>query len=326
MPAAFQERRQVSFLQGNLLASLPVLPEPQLPTDVPALARAVCEAIARRYEEAGAERYGITPGQFLQIVGAVIVRYAGQATEEEQLELAATLRVAELTLTRACSAGNEIAWDLFLTRYRGPLYESAYRIARNEDTGRELADELYADLYGVPKHDGRRVSKLDYYMGRGSLEGWLRTVLSQKYVDRYRSQAREVSLDEQLEAGVSFAEPPAASAPQPDDRVAAAVSKTLAELSYEERFLLASYYLDERTLAEIALQLRVHESTISRRLDRMVRDLRKRIRKRLLASGLNSRNCDEMLEDLDVRDLNVDVTANLRQETSAGAFYKRMDR
>src|ERR1700733_13131320 len=54
---------------------------------------------------------------------------------------------------------------------------------------------------------------LDYYMGRGSLEGWLRTVLSQQYVNRYRSQSKEVSLDEQVEAGVSFADQTPASAP-----------------------------------------------------------------------------------------------------------------
>ena len=113
------------FLAENLLASLPMLPEPFTPAEVPVRGSAVGEAIARRYGESGGTLYGITPEQFQQIVFAVVVRYAGEASEREQLELVATLRVAELSLARACSAGNEAAWEAFLTRYRVPLYEAS---------------------------------------------------------------------------------------------------------------------------------------------------------------------------------------------------------
>jgi RNA polymerase sigma-70 factor, ECF subfamily len=177
---------------------------------------------------------------------------------------------------------------------------------------RELADELYADLYGISAREGRRQCKLDYYMGRGSIEGWLRTVLSREYVNRYRSRFREVSLDERLEAGVEFESPPATAEKGPDDCIGIAVCQTLASVSAEERFLLASWYLDQRTLADIARQLHVHESTISRRLDRLTGTLRKRVRKRLQAAGLSSRDCEELMLELDVRDLSVNVAASLK--------------
>ncbi len=299
-----------------------MLPEPSTLADMSTLGSAVSEAIAQRYDESGAARFGITPESFGNLVAAVVLRYASEASEKEQLEMVATLHVGELILARACSAGNETAWDAFLTRFRVSLYESAYRIAKDDATGRELADGLYADLYGMPNSEGRRISRLDYYMGRGSLEGWLRTVLSQQYVNRYRSQFRETSLEEQVEAGVSFAEPTVESAAMPDDRVAIAVAQTLVELGPEERYLLASYYLDQRTLADMGRQLRVHESTISRRLERVTRELRKRIRKRLQATGFHPRRCDELMQELDIRDLNVDVAAALRQEASPGTFYK----
>jgi RNA polymerase sigma-70 factor (ECF subfamily) len=289
-------------------------------TDAPVLGRALIEAIDQRYGESGAERYEIPLEHFRQIVAATVIRYAADAEAAEQLQLLASLHVTELTLARACSTGNVAAWDTFLARFRPLLYSAANRITRNDATGRELADGLYAELYGLPDRNGRRVSKLDYYMGRGSLEGWLRTVLSQQYIDRYRSQSREVSLDEQIEAGVSFADQTPAPTPEPDTRMAAAVTQELATLGDEERFLLASYYLDGRTLANIACQLRVHESTISRRLERLTGELRKRVRKRLEAAGVNRRRCEELLQELDVRDLNVDVAANLRQETSPGTF------
>jgi RNA polymerase sigma-70 factor (ECF subfamily) len=299
-----------------------MLPEASPDVEVRAAGESLRAAIAKRYGESAGERYGITLERFHQVLVAVVVRYAEEASEAEQIDLVGTLQVVDLTLARACAEGNEAAWEVFLTRFREPLYTTAYRIARDEATGRELADELYADLYGMSSREGRRQCKLDYYMGRGSLEGWLRTVLSRQYVDRYRSRSREVSLDQQLEDGVGFAAHPVADKKGPDDCIGTAVAQTLAEISAEERFLLASWYLDQRTLADIGRQLHVHESTVSRRLDRILETLRKRVRKRLHAAGLSSRACDELMLELDVRDLNVNVAASLKQETPIETFHK----
>jgi RNA polymerase sigma-70 factor (ECF subfamily) len=295
-------------------------PAPSIPVEDSVLESAVLAAVAQRYGESGAESYGITPQHFQRIVAAVVVRYAANASEAERLELVATLRVGELVLARACTAGNEHAWDVFLVRFRALLYETAYRIAKDEATGRELADGLYGELYGIPNENGRRVSKLDYYMGRGSLEGWLRTVLARQHIDRCRSHAKDVSLDEQVEAGISFAAGFPVEIAEMDDRVSKAVAQTLSEASGEERFLLVSYYLDRRTLANIGRQLCVHESTVSRKLEKLTGALRKRLRKRLQAAGINPRRCDELLLELDVRNLNVNVAENLRQERSVETF------
>jgi hypothetical protein len=66
----------------------------------------------------------------------VVARDAGGLSEAEQIDLVGTLRVADLTLARGCSDGNEAVWEAFLTRFRVPLYEAAYSIARDEATGR----------------------------------------------------------------------------------------------------------------------------------------------------------------------------------------------
>jgi RNA polymerase sigma-70 factor (ECF subfamily) len=289
----------------------------------PALSSAVSKAIAQHYQDSGAFRFGISAEQFLQFVTAVVTKYAADASESDQLELLSKLQLQDLVLARACSSGNDPAWETFLLRFRSPLYETAYRIARNEATGREIADELYADLYGIPNREGRRVSKLDYYMGRGSLEGWLRTVLSQHYIDRCRSHAKTVSLEEQIESGASFPAPAESSAAAHDPRLATAIDQTLDELTSEDRFILASYYLDQRTLAQLARQLHVHESTMSRRLSRITAHLQRRTLKYLRNAGLSARQCEELLHDIDVRDLNLDVARKLRQETSAPAFYNK---
>ena len=81
----------------------------------------------------------------------------------------------------------------------------ALHITRDAAHAAELADSLFADLYGVNTRDGIRRSKLVFYTGRGSLEGWLRTVMAQEFINRYRKQKRTVSLEEQTEEGVQFA-------------------------------------------------------------------------------------------------------------------------
>src|SRR5205807_1542537 len=157
--------------------------------------------------------------------------------ESEIRAFVLSLRIDELALARACAAGNNFAWEIFLTRYREKLYLSALRIAREDSAARELADTLYADLYGTSTRDGQRVSKLASYSGRGSLEGWLRTVVSQEYVNRYRRTKRLVSLDEESEEGVQFRAPDPQPVTPSDSRLARATDEVLAGLPAQDRMV-----------------------------------------------------------------------------------------
>ena len=233
-----------------------------------------------------------------------------------------SLRVDELVLARACAAGHNTAWEVFLTRFREKLYQAALRIAREDSAARELADTLYADLYGTSTRDGQRVSKLASYTGRGSLEGWLRTVLAQEYVNRYRRTKRLVSLDEESEEGVQFRAPDPEPVPPVDTRLAQATDEALGALSGEDRTILSAYYLDGRTLAEIARLLGVHESSISRKLDKLAKSLRKQILTGLGRRGMSRRQAEESL-DADVRDLQLDIRRSLAQDSPTSAFSEK---
>jgi RNA polymerase sigma-70 factor (ECF subfamily) len=280
--------------------------------------------LAQLYRDSGASALGMSQQEFDAILQAIAKKFLGpDATADIVAGLYRSLRLQELVLARACAAGNEKAWDVFLNRYRARLYEAGLAIARNDSIGRELADSLYADLFGSTVRGGCRISKLDFYTGRGSLEGWLRSVLAQEFVNRYRAQSRLVSLDEQQEEdGVQFAAAPAANGDPPpaDARVNIAVDAALRALAAEDCLLLAAYYLDGRKLAEIAKMLSVHESSVSRRLARIAAELRKDILRRLCAAGMSRRQAEESLE-CDVRDLTVNVRARLeanRQESATG--------
>lgn len=286
--------------------------------------QALCavRAFAEQHCEAsGARQFGMDEealaALLVEVSKASLVDWHEVSTEKFLL----ALRLEELVLARACADGNEHAWEVFLTRYRATLYETAYKMAAEESAARALADSLYAELYGVDSKGQQRLSKLRYYHGRGSLQGWLRTIVAQEYVNHYRSAKRETSLEAAVEDGAQFP------APQPeipvvDQRVDTAVRAELAVLGGEERFLLVSYYLDQRTLSEIAKVLGVHESTISRKLERATVGLRKRIGKRLVSSGMSRREAQEAMTEIDVRDLQVQVSKTLQQGTLTATFYK----
>jgi len=280
-------------------------------------------SLAGFYEKSCAEDFGLSRENFSAILQEVIQKYLpAEASESEKQKFLTDLRVEELALARACAAGKEPAWEVFLTRYREKLYDVAAYITKENSSARDLADSLYADLYGTNVREGQRVSKLASYTGRGSLEGWLRTVLAQEHINRYRKQRKLVSLDEESEEGTQFAAP----SPQPvavvDGRVEAATDEALAELSAEDRYVLAAYFLDSRTLAEIARVLRVHESTISRKLDKLAKSLRKRILAGLAQKGMSRQQAQEALE-VDVRDLRVNLRSALLQESAPATFSKK---
>ena len=274
--------------------------------------------VTELYEKSG--NSGLSREQFGAVLNEVAARYLpADASSRQTAELYASLRVEELALARACAAGQERAWEVFMARYREKLYDIAAYIAKESSAARELADSLYADLYGTTTRDGQRISKLASYTGRGSLEGWLRTVMAQEFVNRFRRQRRLVSLDEESEDGTQFAATDPGPTAVVDPRVEAATDEVLSRLAPEDRFILASYYLDGRTLAEIARTLAVHESTISRKLDKLAKTVRKQIVVVLERKGMSRRQAAEALE-VDVRDLQVNIRERLAQENATQTF------
>jgi RNA polymerase sigma-70 factor (ECF subfamily) len=284
------------------------------------------------YQRSGAAAYGMSAGQFAAILEEIQNKYLPGASTDEAAKFCASLRLEELALARACAAGHEGAWQDFIGRYRHKLLAMALHITHDSEHASELADSLFADLYGVnmrsdhrePDADGAHVrrSKLISYTGRGSLEGWLRTVMAQEFINRYRKQRRTVSLEEQTEEGVQFAAAAPDPACAPDQRLVAATDPAPANLSSEDRFVLASYYLDRRTLAEIARTLGLHESSVSRRLGRVSDGLRKRILAGLRERGMSYAQATEALET-DVRDIQLDLRGRLMQDSEAQSFSIR---
>jgi RNA polymerase sigma-70 factor (ECF subfamily) len=307
------------------------MPSQPVEASVPAGISAVPETIHvlnELWRESDAAAYGLEREQFNEILERIAatqnfgLAQGAKASRQQQEVFFYGLRLADLVLARACASGHQGAWEHFLAVYRQPLTRAAIAITGNETLGRDLADQLYAELYGLTTRDGVRRSPLDSYRGKGSLMGWLRTTLAQRYVDHHRRTRRELPLDDpadgyEPQATVAEPETPLANL----QLLSKAIEEALRQLAAEERFLLASYYLDGRTLLDIAPLLRVHEATVSRKLHRVTGDLRKQIVRNLQRLGMSKPAAQEAL-GTDPRDLNLNLKKIL-QSSSLDAFQEK---
>jgi RNA polymerase sigma-70 factor, ECF subfamily len=221
-----------------------------------------------------------------------------------------SLHLPELALAQACALGRDAAWQRFLSIYRAPLTQAAIAITGSATLGHEIADSLYAELYGLRDLDGRRRSPLASYSGRGSLLGWLRTTLAQRHIDYHRRTRREEPLDDVDPPAPAS---PAAGSPESAElaHITNAVSRSLRALTAEDRFVLSAYFLDNQTLLNISRILHVHEATVSRRLKRLVADLRKQLLQHLQSGGMSKRAAEEAL-GADPRDIELNLRALLQ--------------
>ena len=146
---------------------------------------------------------------------------------------------ADLDLARRCAAGEPAAWDEFVREYRPVLYRAADALDPNGGA-RDLADALYADLYGVRTTGPERRSLLLTFNGRSSLASWLRAVLCQRYIDRLRAERRLEPLPADDPADVR--QPADPNRLRYVELVGQALGRAVGRLATKDRLRLAYYY------------------------------------------------------------------------------------
>src|SRR5271155_4265172 len=171
------------------------------PAAAPKFPASLAAAVERCWRKAAAPAgWNLTREQFqAALERSAARRFAGTVPDPRKIDAyLESLHAADLALAVACSLGNPAAWDFFMAQFRPELYRAARAIvghAAARDAGaRDLADSLYADLYGLPADreasshvsDGRRKSLFEYFHGRSKLATWLHAVLAQRHVDEIR--------------------------------------------------------------------------------------------------------------------------------------------
>jgi RNA polymerase sigma factor (sigma-70 family) len=289
------------------------------PSSLSATFAAHPQLIARFYSESASASWGLSLDSFSSALQRSSAKHfsASPPSLLKLEEYLGALHLADLALACSCAEGRSEAWDHFVHIYRPYLRSAAAAILRCSSVSPaacELADSLFADLYGlsVPARemqDPAATSRAQpaaappakglfrYFHGRSSLKTWLRAVLAQRHIDSIRANRRFTALEDgdlaspatpQFHAVIPITQTP----PDPDPHrryylalFASAFESAIAQLDPRDRERLRLYYADQQTLADIGRALGEHESSVSRNLDRIRRDLRDAVEAALRTSN-----------------------------------------
>lgn len=255
----------------------------------------IVAASAKRLLARAAETHALDVATLLPRIRSAVEKYVlrddANASDASIAEFIDGLQADDLCLIIACEQGNEAAWSDLVARFTATVRSAARSASANEDSAEDLAQSIWAELYGLRvREDGKPSSKLAYYSGRGSLAGWLRAVVAQLAIDQHRKQSRLVQTEEDADfdrlaqTDDGNQQPLSVGGVNPEqsisDKLAAgemqrALARSFKELSAEDRLLVKLYYFDGLRLREAGAVLGVHEATASRRLTRIHGDLRR---------------------------------------------------
>ena len=242
--------------------------------------------VVRLHEEAKARRWGLSVEDFSAALERAVRKRMNPSglTMAQREEFLCTLHLEDLALAQACACGSEAGWEHFVETYRPNLRAAAAAILRVNSgaaEARELADSLFGELYGLADGKTGERSLFRYFHGRSSLKTWLRAVMAQRHIDAVRAAKKFESLDEPDGEGRVREAADKVVLPVGDPHrerfvklFQAALAAALEKMDARDRERLRLYYVEEKTLAEIGKRVGEHESSVSRNLDRIRREMR----------------------------------------------------
>ena len=235
-----------------------------------------CDRIDRLYTISNATTWHVSRSSFVCALHRSFGRRfgldTGRVDRAEAARFLESIHAADLALAIGCRDGDADAWRHLVATYREPIDSFARAVFSSSTRANEIADSLWADLYGLRGNNGERRSPLDHYGGRSSLMSWLRVVVTRLEADQWRATRRMEPLDE-VRNGNGVA-PDRIEVPDPDrTKLITALKRSLSDamsaLPPDDRLRLSYYYVHSLTLAQTAALIGEHESSTSRNLARV---------------------------------------------------------
>ncbi|HEY6249781.1 MAG TPA: sigma-70 family RNA polymerase sigma factor [Candidatus Angelobacter sp.] len=203
------------------------------------------------------------------------------------------------SLQATASENASVAWKTLEKTYKGFICDLVRFFYSTTFAAQDLADSILADLF-LPDRSGS--SRIASYDGRSSLSTWLRVVVCNRAINAKRCSAVVKNTDIQAEI--------------PDEpalqnieltvrakRYGKALGDSLATacrgLTPRERLILLWRYEDSLQLGQIARLLGIHQSNVTRQLERMQNKLRDEVIAVLSRKhGLSSLAISECIQDI----------------------------
>jgi RNA polymerase sigma-70 factor (ECF subfamily) len=161
-------------------------------------------------------------------------------------------------------AGHTAAWDILFRRYQLPLYVYVFELVHDEQASLDIVQESFINA-------ARYIDSLREDEKFGS---WLFGIAHQKCIQRWRKQAREEDLRDELAAvPVEFEDDPAELLIREEQE--AEFMKLLNQLPLPQRSVLLLHYVEDFSLEEIADITGAQLGTVKSRLHYAKKALRR---------------------------------------------------
>ena len=149
--------------------------------------------------------------------------------------------------------GDARAFALLYDRHSRAAYSLAYRLTNGRQAAEDLVQESFIKAWR---------SAGGYRVGRGSVRTWILSIVRNRAIDQFRSQATRRRTREKVEASAPVTGPNEAFAETWRNFERNLLRRALETLPYEQREVLALNHLSGLTHAEIAERLRLPLGTV----------------------------------------------------------------
>jgi RNA polymerase sigma factor (sigma-70 family) len=274
--------------------------------------------IASGFSE-GRERFGdlgLPLHAYALRIHAIVEKHLGvNPPPEEALRFVKGLHGRDLYLATACAQHSiqpqgepgqgtfpenaSRAWTILEASYKGFIRDLSRFFFRKGFIAHDLADNILADLF-LPDRSGN--SRIVSYDGRSSLSTWLRVVISNRAINAQRSSGSTQS----VELLSDIPDEPALENIDSRLRVQryqspleGTLNAVCRGLTSRERLILLWRYENGLQLGQIAQLLGIHQSNVTRQLDRLQSKVRDQVVSILSAQhGLSLAAIEECLNDI----------------------------
>ncbi len=177
-----------------------------------------------------------------------------------------SLRVVRLKddlndIIQGCIKGKRVSQEILYQMYSAKMFGVCFRYCRNYDESKDILQEGFIKVF----------EKIHQFGNKGSFEGWVRRIIVNTALEKYRMQIRTVQLDylaevraeenEEIELNISLNE----------------MLALIQKLPDQYRLVFNMYAFENMTHKDIAQQLGISEGTSKSDLSRARAILQKKI-------------------------------------------------
>jgi RNA polymerase sigma-70 factor len=193
-------------------------------------------------------------------------------------EFLSKLHTDDLYLTTACALNSDAAWARFYSLYQKYVNDLLRYLCSARGIAAEPVSDLLMDLF-LPDRSGR--CRIASYDGRSSLATWLRVIVSHRVINEGQSRRNSLlrtglcpeladeSALERLETSIKAA--------RYEQIIQECLKSACDVLSPQEKLMVLSRFEEGLHLGEIADSFGVHQSTVTRSLERVAKKIREHV-------------------------------------------------